>query len=75
MGKYSKKYLRGNWQEEDLQKAVRAVRTSILSTNATAIHYKVLISTLTAYLPANKRSKSKMARKTVLSPQQEQQLS
>jgi len=41
MGKYIKKILRGNWQEEDLQNAMRAVRTSKLSTNAAAIHYKV----------------------------------
>jgi hypothetical protein len=34
MGKYIKKNLRDNWQEEDLQNAMRAVRTSRLSTNA-----------------------------------------
>jgi hypothetical protein len=33
MGKYSKKNLRGNWEEEDLQNAMRVVRTSRLSTN------------------------------------------
>jgi len=41
MGKYIKKNLRGNWQEEDLQNAMRAMRTSKLSTIAAAIHYKV----------------------------------
>jgi len=46
MGKYSKKNLRGNWQKEDMQNAMRVVRTSKLSTNAAAIHYKVPRRTL-----------------------------
>jgi hypothetical protein len=41
MGKYSKKNLRGNWQEEDLQNAMKTMRTSKLSTNFAAIHYRV----------------------------------
>jgi hypothetical protein len=46
MGKYSKKNLRGNWQKEDLQNKIRGVRTSKLSTNIAAIHYKVPRRTL-----------------------------
>jgi hypothetical protein len=75
MRKYSKKNLRGIWQEEDMQNAMIVVRTSELSTNAAAIHYKVTRRTLTAYLAENKYSKSKLGRKTVLSPQQEKELS
>jgi hypothetical protein len=41
MVKYSKKNLRGNWQEEDLQNTMRALRKSKLPTNADVIHYKV----------------------------------
>jgi len=41
VGKYIKKNLRGNWQEEDWQNAMRVMRTSKPSTNAAAIHYKV----------------------------------
>jgi hypothetical protein len=50
---------------------MRVVRTSKLSTNADAIHYKVSRLNLRAYLGDNKQSKSKVGRKTVLSPQQE----
>jgi hypothetical protein len=71
MGKYSKKNLRGKWQEEDMQNAMRVVG----STNAAAIHYKVLRKTLRAYLAENKYSKSKLGRKTVLLPKQEKELS
>jgi hypothetical protein len=71
MGKYSKKNLRGNWQKGDLQNAMRFVRTSKLSTNATAIYYKVPRWTLKAYLAENKQSKPKVRRKTVFSQQQE----
>jgi ribosomal protein S18 len=74
MEKYSKKNLRGKWQEEELQNAMRVVRTSKISTNAAAIHYKVP-RTLRAYLAKNKQSKSKMGRKTVLSTHQEKKLS
>jgi len=42
VGKYIKKNLRDNWQEEDLQNAMRAVRISRLSTVDAVIHYKVL---------------------------------
>jgi len=72
MGKYSKKNLRRNWQEEDLQNAMRVMRTRKLSTN---IHCKVQRRTLKAYLAAYKQSKSRMGRKTVLSPQQDKELS
>jgi hypothetical protein len=41
MGKYRKKNVRYNWQEEDLQNAMRVVRTSKVSTKATVIHYEV----------------------------------
>ena len=53
MGKYSKKNLRGNWQEEDLQNALRVVRTSKLSTNAAAIYYKVPRRTLLRHIWLN----------------------
>jgi hypothetical protein len=75
MGKHSKKNLRGNWQEGDLQNTMRVVRTSKLSTNAVAIHYKVPRRTFRVYLVENRQSKSKLRRKTVLSPQQEKELS
>jgi hypothetical protein len=68
VGKHSKKHLRGNWQDDDLQNAMRVVRTSKLSTNAAAIHYKVPRRPLKAYLAEYKHSKTKMGRKTVLSP-------
>jgi len=71
----ARKILRGNWQVEDLQNAMRVMRTSELSTNAAAIHYTVLRRTLRAYLAENEESKSKLGRKTVLSPQQEKELS
>jgi len=58
-----------------LQNAMRVVRTSKLSTNTDAIHYKVPRMNLRAYLVDNKQSKSKLGRKTVLSPQQEKQSS
>jgi hypothetical protein len=51
------------------------VRTSKLSTNAAAIHYKVPRMNLRVYLADNKQSKSKVGRKTVLSPQQEKESS
>ena len=54
---------------------MRAVRTRKLSPNAAAIHYKAPRRTLRAYLAENKQSKSKLGRKTVLSPQQEKELS
>jgi hypothetical protein len=72
--KYSKKNLRGNWQEEDLQNALRVVRTSKLSTNTAAIHYNVPRRTLRAYFGENKQSKSKLGRKPVLSLQLEKEL-
>ena len=75
MGKCSKKNLRGNWQEEDLQNAMRVMRTSTLSTNAAANHCKVQSRTLKVYLATYKQSKSRMGRKTVLSPQQDKELS
>jgi hypothetical protein len=75
MVKYSKKNLRGNWQEEDLQNTMRALRKSKLPTNADVIHYKVPRRTLTAHLAENKQSKSKMGRKPILSPQQKKELS
>jgi hypothetical protein len=53
MGKYSQKNLRGNWQEEDLQNAMRALRTTKLSTNTAAIHYTVPRATVRAYLAEN----------------------
>jgi len=53
MGKYSKKNLRGNWQEEDMQNALRVVRTSKLSTKAATVNYKVLRRTLITYLAEN----------------------
>ena len=74
-GEHSKKNLRGNWQEEDLQNAMRVVRASKLSANAAAIHYKVPRRTLRAYLVENKGSKSKLGRKTVFAAQQEKELS
>jgi hypothetical protein len=67
--KNTTKNLGGNWQENNLQNAMRAVRTSRLSTNAAAIHYKIPRRTLRAYLAENKQSTSKMGRKTFLSPQ------
>jgi hypothetical protein len=42
MEKYSKKFLRGTWQEEDLQNTMRVVRTSKLLTNVAAFHYKFI---------------------------------
>jgi hypothetical protein len=51
------------------------VRTSKLSTNAAAIHYKVQRRILRAHLAENKYSKSKLGRKTVLSLQQEKEFS
>jgi len=72
--KCSKKNLRSKWEEEDLQNAMRVVRTSKISTNAAAIHYKVP-RTLRAYLAENKQSKPKVRIKTVFSPQQEKKLS
>jgi hypothetical protein len=75
MEKYSKKNLRGNWQEKNLQNGMRAVRTSKLSANAAAIHYKVPRRTLRAYLAENKQSRSKMGRKTLISLKQEKELS
>ena len=63
MGKYSKKNLRGNWQEEDMQNALRVVRTSKLSTKAATVNYKVLRRTLREYLAENKQSKSKLGSK------------
>ena len=75
MGKYTRKNPRGNWQEEDWQNAMRVVRTRKLSTNAVATHYKVPRRTLQAYLAEIEQSKSKLGRKTVLSPQQKKELS
>jgi hypothetical protein len=46
MEKNSKKNLRGKWQEEDLQNAMRILRSSKLSTIAAAIHFKVSRRTL-----------------------------
>jgi len=40
-----------------------------------AIHYKVSRRILRAHLTENKHSKSKLGRKTILSPEQEQELS
>jgi hypothetical protein len=54
IGKYSKKNVRGNWQEEDLQNAMNVVRTSKLSTNADAIYYEVPRRTFTTHLAENK---------------------
>jgi hypothetical protein len=71
MGKYDKKNLRGNWQEEDLQNAMRVVRTSHPSTNAAEIHYKVPRRTLRAFLAENKQSKCKMGRKTTFTTARE----
>ena len=71
----SRKIVRGNWQEEDLQNAMMAVRTSKLSTNIAAIYYKTPRRTLRAYFTENKQRKSKLGRKTVLYPQQEKELS
>ena len=51
------------------------MRTSKLSTNAAAINYKVPKRSLRAYLAENKQSKSKLRKKTVLSPQKEKELS
>jgi hypothetical protein len=56
--KYSKKNPRGNWQEEDLQNAMRILRSSKLSTIAAAIHFKVPRRTLRAHLAENKQRKS-----------------
>ena len=53
----------------------RTLRTSKLSTNAAAIHFKVPRRTLRTYSVENKQSISKMKGKTVLSPQQEKELS
>jgi hypothetical protein len=75
MGKYSKKNLRGNWKEEDLQNDMRVMKKSKLSTNAAAIHYKVPRRTLRAYLAQNKQGRPKQWRKTVLSPQEEREFS
>jgi hypothetical protein len=58
-----------------MQNAMRAVRTSKLSTNAAAIHYKSPKMALKAYLAENNHNKSKLGRKTLLSPQQEKGLS
>ena len=58
-----------------MQNAMSVVRTSKLSTNAAAIHYKVPRRTLRAYLAEKKQFKSKLRRKTVLSPQQDKELS
>jgi hypothetical protein len=58
-----------------LQNAMTVFRTSKLSTSAGAIHYKVPRSTLRPYLAGNKHSKSKVGRKTLLSPQQVKELS
>jgi hypothetical protein len=69
MGKYRTKNLRRNWQEEGLQNDMRVMRKIKLSTNVATIHYKVPRRTLTAYLAENKQGKSKLWRKTVLSPQ------
>jgi hypothetical protein len=75
MEKYSKKNLRGNLQEKNLQNATRAVRTNKLSTNAAVSHYKFPRRTLRAYLVENKQSKSQMGRKTLLYLEQEKDLS
>jgi hypothetical protein len=40
------KNLRGKWQEKDLQIAMRVVKTSKLSANGVAIHYKLPRMTL-----------------------------
>jgi len=44
------KHLRGNWQEKDLQNAMMVVRTSKLSNNGAAIHYKVPRRTLLEHI-------------------------
>jgi hypothetical protein len=51
------------------------MRTGELPTNTAAIHYKVPRKTVRAYFAENKQSKSKLGRKTVLSSQQEKELS
>jgi len=58
-----------------LQYVVRVVRTSKLSTNAAATHFKVPRRTLRTYSVENKQSISKMRGKIVLSPQQVKELS
>ena len=58
-----------------MQNAMGVVRTSKLSINVAAIRYKVPRMALRAYLTENKQCKSKLRRKTVLSPQQEEELS
>jgi hypothetical protein len=71
MGKHIKKELLLNWQEEELVNAMRAVRTSELSTNAATIQYKI---PKRAYLAQNKHSRCEVGRITVLTPEQEQEL-
>ena len=75
MGKYSKKILRTDWQEEKLQNAMRVLRASRLSTNTAPFHHKVSRKALRTYLVENKQSKSEWGRKPVLSLQQEKELS
>jgi len=58
-----------------LQNAMRVIKTRKLSTNTATIHYKVQRRTHKAYLAVYKQSKSRMGRKTVLSPQQDNELS
>ena len=58
-----------------MQNIMRAVRTSKLSPNTVTTHYTFPRRTLRAYLAENKQSKSKLGKKTVLSPRQEKELS
>ena len=75
MGKYSKKILRTDWQEENLQNAMRVLTASRLSTNAAAFHQKVSRKAVRAYLVENKQSKSEWGRIPVRSLQQDKELS
>jgi hypothetical protein len=47
---------------------MRVMRTSRILTNAAGFHYEVPRRTPRAYLAENKQSKSKLGKKTILSP-------
>lgn len=65
---------RGQWTEENLKQAVEAVKSKTLSTYAAVERFGVPRRTLRRHVKEGKTLKSKLGRKSILTPVQEQDL-
>ncbi|KAJ2949421.1 hypothetical protein O0L34_g15337 [Tuta absoluta] len=74
MARYKCRGIRGRWTEDDMIKAMSAVKRGVMKVYTASKHFNIPRRTLKRYLTENKNEKSSLGRKPLLSKEQEKDL-